>query len=68
LLQNAEGKLLKKNLDYIVANDITEMDSGFGTEDNKVLILSEKGDPIALDKMSKKQVARELFNLINKKR
>ena len=68
LLENAKAKLLKKNLDYIVANDITEMDSGFGTEDNKVLILSDKGDPIALDKMSKKQVARELFNLINKKR
>jgi len=68
LLQNAKGKLQKKNLDYIVANDITKTDTGFGTEDNKVVILSQDSDPIALDKMSKKQVARELFNLINKKR
>ncbi len=68
LLQNAKGKLLKKNLDYIVANDITKSDTGFGTEDNKVIILSRDSNPIALDKMSKKQVARELFNLINKKR
>jgi phosphopantothenoylcysteine decarboxylase/phosphopantothenate--cysteine ligase len=68
LLQNAKAKLVKKNLDYIVANDITKKDSGFGTEDNKVFILSKDNDPIALDKMSKKQVARELFNLINKKR
>lgn len=68
LLQNAKAKLIKKNLDYIVANDITQKDSGFGTEDNKVFILSKDNDPIALDKMSKKQVARELFNLINKKR
>ena len=68
LLQNAEGKLLRKNLDYIVANDITVKDIGFGTEDNKVTILSKDNSPIAMDKMPKKQVARELFNLINKKR
>lgn len=68
LLENAKQKLQKKNLDYIVANDITSSDTGFGSEDNKVLILSQDSNPIALDKMSKKQVARELFNLINKKR
>ncbi|MCB2292031.1 bifunctional phosphopantothenoylcysteine decarboxylase/phosphopantothenate--cysteine ligase CoaBC [Clostridium algoriphilum] len=68
LLQNAKGKLLKKNLDYIVANDITKADIGFGTDENKVIILSKDNDPIAIDKMSKKQIARELFNLINKKR
>jgi phosphopantothenoylcysteine decarboxylase/phosphopantothenate--cysteine ligase len=68
LLQNAKAKLQKKNLDYIVANDITAKDTGFGTEDNKVVILSQDSSPITLDKMSKKQVARELFNLINKKR
>ncbi|MBW9151829.1 bifunctional phosphopantothenoylcysteine decarboxylase/phosphopantothenate--cysteine ligase CoaBC [Clostridium estertheticum] len=68
LLENANEKLLKKNLDYIIANDITKTDSGFGTEENKVIILSKDNDPIVLDIMSKKQVARELFNLINKKR
>jgi len=68
LLQNAKAKFIKKNLDYIVANDITASDSGFGTDDNKVIILSKDSSPIVLDKMSKKQVARELFNLINKKR
>jgi phosphopantothenoylcysteine decarboxylase/phosphopantothenate--cysteine ligase len=68
LLQNAKAKLQKKNLDYIVANDITAKDTGFGTDDNKVVILSQDSSPITLDKMSKKQVARELFNLINKKR
>ncbi|MBU3160537.1 bifunctional phosphopantothenoylcysteine decarboxylase/phosphopantothenate--cysteine ligase CoaBC [Clostridium frigoris] len=68
LLKNAKEKLVKKNLDYIIANDITKTDSGFGTEENKVIILSKDNDPIALDIMSKKQVARELFNLIKKKR
>jgi len=68
LLQNAKEKLHKKNLDYIVANDITKTDSGFGTEENKVIILSKHNDPIAIDKMPKKQIARVLFNLINEKR
>lgn len=68
LLQNANEKLLKKNLDYIVANDITKADVGFGTDDNKVIILSKDNEPLAIEKMTKKQVARELFNLINKKR
>ena len=68
LLQNAKTKLLKKKLDYIVANDITASDTGFASEDNKVVILSQDSSPISLEKMSKKQVARELFNLINKKR
>lgn len=68
LLQNAQSKLLKKNLDYIIANDITGTDIGFGTEDNKVVILSKDNSPITIDKMPKKEVARELFDLINKKR
>ena len=68
LLQNAKAKLLKKNLDYIVANDITATDVGFGTDDNKVVILSKDNSPISIEKMSKKQVARELFSLINEKR
>lgn len=62
LLSNAEGKLKKKNLDYIVANDITK--TGFATDSNKVTILRKDGDPIILPEMSKRRVARELFNVI----
>jgi len=64
LLQNAQGKLVKKNLDYIVANDITK--TGFATDDNKVTILRREGDPIFLESMAKRNVARELFNVILK--
>ena len=35
LLENARGKLLAKRLDMIVANDITEADSGFGVDTNR---------------------------------
>jgi phosphopantothenoylcysteine decarboxylase / phosphopantothenate---cysteine ligase len=64
LLQNAQGKLVNKNLDYIVANDITK--TGFATDDNKVTILRREGDPIYLESMAKRNVARELFNIILK--
>ncbi|KOF58124.1 MULTISPECIES: bifunctional phosphopantothenoylcysteine decarboxylase/phosphopantothenate--cysteine ligase CoaBC [Clostridium] len=68
LIENAMLKLKRKNLDYIVANDITAFDTGFGSDNNKVFIISKGKNILEFDKMSKKNVARELFNLINKKR
>lgn len=68
VLKNAEKKLKNKNLDFIVANNITESDTGFASEDNKVTILSKDGKVINLDKMSKKQVATNIFDTILGKR
>ncbi|KEI01470.1 bifunctional phosphopantothenoylcysteine decarboxylase/phosphopantothenate--cysteine ligase CoaBC [Clostridium botulinum] len=68
LIENATTKLHKKNLDYIVANNIVSNDTGFASEDNKVTILCSDGRKIPLPKMNKKEVARELFDLINEKR
>ena len=65
LIENAKAKLYNKNLDYVVANDITGIDVGFASDENKVLILNKNGEAVQLDKMSKRMVARELFNLIN---
>ncbi|MCR1951484.1 MULTISPECIES: bifunctional phosphopantothenoylcysteine decarboxylase/phosphopantothenate--cysteine ligase CoaBC [unclassified Clostridium] len=68
VLENAKRKLKNKNLDYIVANDITSADTGFGSEDNKVIIISKDGEEIYLDKMSKKEVASKIFETILRKR
>lgn len=68
LRENALGKLERKNLDYIVANDITSSDTGFASEDNKVIILSKDKEEINLDKMSKEKIAENLFDIILKKR
>lgn len=68
LKENALGKLEKKNLDYVVANDITSSDTGFASEDNKVIILSKDKEEINLDKMSKEKIAENLFDIILKKR
>jgi phosphopantothenoylcysteine decarboxylase/phosphopantothenate--cysteine ligase len=67
LKENARLKLERKNLDYIVANDITAADTGFASEDNKVIVLS-KDNEIHLDKMSKEKIAGNLFDIILEKR
>lgn len=68
LKENAISKLKRKNLDYIVANDITASDTGFASEDNKVIIISKEGEEIHLDKMSKENIASNLFDIILEKR
>lgn len=68
VLENAERKLKNKNLDFIVANDITYSDTGFGSEDNKVVILSKNNEKLELEKMSKKKVASNIFDMILEKR
>lgn len=64
VIENAKSKLKRKNIDYIVANDITLNDTGFASDDNKVTIISSLGDVISLDKMSKREVAKNIFDMI----
>ena len=68
LIDNAKGKLKRKNLDYIVANDITQADTGFGSDNNKVFVISKEGSVLELDTMSKRDVASNLFDAICRKR
>lgn len=57
----AKGKLERKNLDYIVANNVTEAGAGFGTDTNIVTIFRKDGTSIALPLMAKKEVAASLL-------
>lgn len=68
VVSNAKRKIESKNLDYIIANDITSADTGFGSDDNKVIIISNDGEEIYLDKMSKLEVSSKIFDTILKKR
>ncbi|MGL4451552.1 MAG: bifunctional phosphopantothenoylcysteine decarboxylase/phosphopantothenate--cysteine ligase CoaBC [Sarcina sp.] len=63
LIENATKKLKNKNLDYIVANDITSTVTGFGSDENKVTILSKDGR-VDLSQMSKREVAKNIFDII----
>lgn len=64
IIENAKSKLKRKNIDYIVANDITSSDTGFASNDNKVTIISSLGEVTYLEKMSKREVAKNIFNMI----
>ena len=44
VLWTAGAKLVAKNLDMIVADDVTAPDAGFGVETNRVAILSREGE------------------------
>ncbi len=57
LLNNAEEKLRAKNLDLIVANDITARDAGFSADTNRVTIIHASGARETLPLMSKAEVA-----------
>ncbi|MBI6089355.1 bifunctional phosphopantothenoylcysteine decarboxylase/phosphopantothenate--cysteine ligase CoaBC [Clostridium perfringens] len=64
LKENAKGKLERKNLDYIVANDISKQETGFASDENKVTIISKSGEEVSLEKMSKREVAKNIFDII----
>ena len=63
VLQNAEGKLAKKNLDMIVANDVTAPGAGFDVDTNIVTFLTWEGTE-TLPCLPKKQVAEELLDRV----
>ena len=64
LLVHAAEKLQKKNLDLIVANDITRDGAGFDGDTNIVKFLSADGQVEELEQMSKNEVARQLLDRV----
>jgi phosphopantothenoylcysteine decarboxylase/phosphopantothenate--cysteine ligase len=64
LVANATRKLKEKRLDLIVANDITEDDSGFDVDTNQVTILDKSGGVGELPLMSKREVAEEILDRV----
>ncbi|MBA7685470.1 Cysteine/Cysteine sulfinic acid decarboxylase [subsurface metagenome] len=64
VLDNARGKLEKKSLDLIVANDITDPESGFGADTNKVTLLDRDGKVEDLPLLSKREVADKILDRV----
>lgn len=61
LLDNAKSKLINKNMDMIIANDVTLEGAGFGTDTNIVNII-KKDDMIQLPVMRKIEVAHRILD------
>ena len=62
LIDNARGKLRPKSLDLMVANDITDPDSGFGADTNRVTLIRRDGSVEELPLMSKHDVAHRVLD------
>lgn len=63
-LERAAEKLRRKGVDLLVANDIAEPGSGFGTETNRVTIFRADGPPEAWPLLTKREVADRLLDLV----
>lgn len=64
LIENASIKIKKKNLDFIVANDLTKEGAGFGVDTNIVKIIDKEGNITEYPKMKKEEVANVILDKI----
>ena len=64
LIENASVKIKKKNLDFIVANDLTKEGAGFGVDTNIVKIIDKEGNITEYPKMKKEEVANVILDKI----
>lgn len=64
LLENAREKIIKKNLDMIVANDVTAAGAGFNADTNIVKFLFPDGRVCSLEQMPKTAVAEKLLDTV----
>lgn len=66
LLENAREKLQQKNLDFIVANDLTAANAGFASDTNEVTILWPAGEMETLTKATKEEVAKQIWDRVER--
>ena len=67
VMDNARGKLIKKNADLIVANDVSRSDAGFGVDTNVITLITAE-DVRALEKMSKSAAADAILSRVRELR
>ena len=64
LRENAARKMQEKNLDLLIANDVSRRDIGFGSDQNEVLFLRPGHEPLLIGKNDKKKIAQRVFDCI----
>ena len=64
LIDNAKKKLNNKNLDLIVANDVSDKNIGFDSDDNEVTLITQKEQKL-LEKQSKKKISNKIIEFIS---
>jgi phosphopantothenoylcysteine decarboxylase / phosphopantothenate---cysteine ligase len=64
VIENAKEKIEKKNADFVVANDVSRSDIGFGADENEVTIIGRDGSVYELPRISKREVGNKILDLI----
>ena len=64
--ENAQGKLIRKNLDFIVLNSLKDANACFGYDTNKITIIEKNGNSEAFCLKSKTEVAKDIIDKICK--
>lgn len=67
-LENAKGKLHRKNLDFIVLNSLNDSGAGFASNTNKVTLIERSGEEHHFELKNKADVAKDICALILKQR
>ena len=65
LLENASKKLESKNLDLIVANDVSAPGVGFGYNTNSVSVIHRNGTSTEISLCDKKEIARNIIDIVS---
>jgi phosphopantothenoylcysteine decarboxylase/phosphopantothenate--cysteine ligase len=63
-LENAEGKLQRKNCDMIILNSLRDAGAGFGHDTNKITILTRHNNITTFELKSKAEVAEDILQAI----
>jgi phosphopantothenoylcysteine decarboxylase / phosphopantothenate---cysteine ligase len=63
LAQNAQKKLREKRCDFICANDITRMDTGFDADENELTLFFRDGSERHFPRDSKRKLAQEIIKI-----
>jgi phosphopantothenoylcysteine decarboxylase/phosphopantothenate--cysteine ligase len=64
LKNEARRKLISKNLDLIVFNDISKKDAGFNSDNNEITVISSAGKTLYAGRGQKKELAAVIIGLI----
>ena len=64
LIENAKKKLNNKRLDLIVANDVSDKNIGFDSDDNEVTLITQKEQKL-LERQNKKKISNKIIEFIS---
>ncbi len=64
VIKYAQKKLVEKNCDWMIANNVSQKGIGFGSKHNELTLLSKKGEVLNLRRDTKKNLAKKIIKIL----